>query len=182
MHRIHLIGASGCGKTTLGQALAQQLGCAHFDADDYFHEPTDPPFQRQRSPEACLQLITQDLKEHQEWVISGNVLNWGAHPLLIPSLLILMILPLDLRLKRLRQRESQRFGSRIEPGGDMYQDHLWFMNWTCGYDDGSAERNNLPAHQALLAQQTGPTLQLDGSLSTVQQLAQIFSPLADKNL
>jgi adenylate kinase family enzyme len=34
--RIHLIGASGSGTTTLGRALAQRLGYPHFDTDHYF--------------------------------------------------------------------------------------------------------------------------------------------------
>jgi predicted kinase len=33
--RLHLLGASGSGTTTLGRALAQRLGCPHFDTDDW---------------------------------------------------------------------------------------------------------------------------------------------------
>ena len=43
IHRIHILGASGSGTTTLGRALAERLQCPHFDADDYFWVPTDPP-------------------------------------------------------------------------------------------------------------------------------------------
>ena len=32
---IIIMGVSGCGKTTVGQALAQRLGVPFFDADDY---------------------------------------------------------------------------------------------------------------------------------------------------
>jgi gluconokinase len=35
-----LMGVSGCGKTTLGQLLAQRLGWAFYDADD-FHPPAN---------------------------------------------------------------------------------------------------------------------------------------------
>jgi len=31
--RIHITGASGSGTTTLGEHLAKELGCAHFDND-----------------------------------------------------------------------------------------------------------------------------------------------------
>jgi gluconokinase len=33
-----IMGVSGCGKTTVGQALAQKLACPFFDGDD-FHPP-----------------------------------------------------------------------------------------------------------------------------------------------
>lgn len=38
MTAIVVMGVSGCGKTTIGRALADQLGCPFFDADD-FHPP-----------------------------------------------------------------------------------------------------------------------------------------------
>jgi len=34
--RVHIVGASGSGTTTLGRALATQLGCPHVDTDDVF--------------------------------------------------------------------------------------------------------------------------------------------------
>jgi len=36
IQRIHILGASGSGTTTLGRALAERLQCPHFDTDDYF--------------------------------------------------------------------------------------------------------------------------------------------------
>lgn len=33
--RIHVFGASGAGCTTLGRSLAERLGLAAIDADDY---------------------------------------------------------------------------------------------------------------------------------------------------
>ena len=35
IHRLHTLGASGSGTTTLGRALAERLQCPHFDTDDY---------------------------------------------------------------------------------------------------------------------------------------------------
>ena len=35
MTAIVVMGVSGCGKTTIGRALADQLGCPFFDADDF---------------------------------------------------------------------------------------------------------------------------------------------------
>ena len=49
--RIHIVGASSSGTTTLGAELAGRLGAAHLDTDDFFWEATDPPFTTKR-PEA----------------------------------------------------------------------------------------------------------------------------------
>ena len=42
--RIHIVGASGAGVTTLGRALANALAIAHHDTDDYFWRPTASPY------------------------------------------------------------------------------------------------------------------------------------------
>jgi adenylate kinase family enzyme len=42
--RVHIVGASGSGTTTLGKALAARAGCAHLDTDEFFWMPTEPPF------------------------------------------------------------------------------------------------------------------------------------------
>jgi adenylate kinase family enzyme len=42
--RIHITGASGAGVSTLGCALADALAIPHHDTDDYFWQPTSPPY------------------------------------------------------------------------------------------------------------------------------------------
>jgi adenylate kinase family enzyme len=48
MASIHITGASGSGTSTLGQALAESVGCPWLDADDFFWLPTDPPYTDKR--------------------------------------------------------------------------------------------------------------------------------------
>ena len=47
-NRIGITGASGCGVTTLGQALAARLGAVHIDTDDHYWVETDPPYREKR--------------------------------------------------------------------------------------------------------------------------------------
>ena len=48
---------------------------------------------------------------------------------LIPffSLAVRLVTDTDIRIARLKEREKRKFGSRIEKGGDMYQNH-WNVN------------------------------------------------------
>ena len=68
---IHVLGASGSGTTTLGQAIAKAWGYAHFDTDDYYWVPTDPMFQQNRPPAERLRLLQRDISAHPRCVISG---------------------------------------------------------------------------------------------------------------
>jgi adenylate kinase family enzyme len=65
--RVHILGASGAGTTTLAQALAARLGSPHYDVDDYFWLPSDPPFQHIRV-EKRRQVLLEELEADQvEW-------------------------------------------------------------------------------------------------------------------
>jgi len=50
--RIHIMGASSSGATSLGRALAEALAIPHHDTDDYLWQPTTPPYRVRLSPQA----------------------------------------------------------------------------------------------------------------------------------
>jgi hypothetical protein len=57
--RIHITGASGAGVTSLGRALANALAIPHHDTDDYFWQPTTPPYQKMRERADRLRLMQE---------------------------------------------------------------------------------------------------------------------------
>lgn len=175
MYRINLLGASGTGKTTLGKALADELGYAHFDSDAYFHLPTDPPFQQQRDPDARTRMLLADLPDDGRWVLSGSVISWTPHPELAFDLIVFLYLPPDVRLERLRQRERERYGTRLDAGGDMHEDHQAFMTWSSGYDEGKVALNNLKIHRDWLERQIVPVLELNQPMTTTEQIERIVA-------
>jgi adenylate kinase family enzyme len=59
--RIQVTGASGSGVTTLGRALADALALPHHDTDDYFWQPTAPPYRTQRDAADRLRLMREML-------------------------------------------------------------------------------------------------------------------------
>ena len=73
LHRIHILGASGSGTTALGRALAEHLHVPHFDTDDYFWVPTDPPYTHQRERTERAQLLMDDGTAHDAWVVSWSL-------------------------------------------------------------------------------------------------------------
>ena len=176
--RVGILGASGTGKTTLARALAEALRVPAYDSDDYYHEPTDPPYRVQRSPEARCALLERDLGTSDQWVLSGGAAAWVPRPRLDFTHLVFLYVPPRERLERLRLRERRLYGSRIDPGGDMADDHRAFLDWTRGYDDGTAEgTNTLAIHEALLASATCPVLRLHGTETVAENLARLLAAL-----
>jgi adenylate kinase family enzyme len=135
IHRIHILGASGSGTTTLGRALAERLQYPHFDTDDYFWLPTDPPFTQQRERPERQRLLMDDVTAQDAWVVSGSLCGWGD-----------VAIPHDRRMERLRQREQARFGERILPGGDMYELSQAFLTWAASYDEGGVDIRSRRLH------------------------------------
>jgi adenylate kinase family enzyme len=162
--RIHITGASGSGVTTLGRALGRSLKAPVFDVDDYYWLPTDPP------------LLVEELARDQ-WVLSGAVGDWGLELLRTATHVIYMEAATPIRLERLRQREFDRFGDRITPGGDMYAQHRDFLAWAAGYDDGMLPGRSRSRHQAWLSTLSLPLIRLDGARLTdalVEEVILVF--------
>ncbi len=134
--RIHVMGAPGAGTTTLGRQLAQRLGCAHFDSDDYHWFTTDPePYRRRRNPDHRRALLTADLDAHESWVLSGSLCGWGDVFAPRFDTVVFCTAPVAVRLARIRARELARYGpERLEIGGDLHDVFLKFLDWAAAYD------------------------------------------------
>lgn len=134
--RVHIVGASGAATTTLGRALARRLTCPHLDIDDYFWLPSQPPFQHIRPAVERRALLGADLARHPGWVLSGSLCGWGDVFIPLFDRVVLLWVPPDIRLARLRARERERYGAAIAPGGAQHAANERFMTWAGGYDDG----------------------------------------------
>lgn len=139
--RILLFGAPGAGVTTLGKALAERSGFSFFDTDDYYWFTDDPlPYRRKRNPEHRLRLLTNDLDHAGDrYVVSGALLGWGDILLTRFDAVVYRLLPGQIRLERIRRRETERYGAeRLAPGGDLHTVFEKFLQWAAGYDDAAA--------------------------------------------
>lgn len=176
--RIYISGASGAGVTTLGAALAVRLCVPHFDVDDYYWYPTDPPFEKSRRPEERLALLKHALADFP-WALSGSLDDWGAEVIQSADLVVFIDAPTALRMERLRSRESQRHGHRILLGGDMYANHQKFLTWAESYEAGSRAGRSRHRHEQWLKQLTKPTLRLDGEIAVAEMVINVVAAISD---
>ena len=172
--RIHLVGASGSGTTTLGRALAQRLACPHFDTDRYFWFPTDPPFEKIRPDEERHALLGPDL-DRDAWVLSGSLCGWGDVYIPRFDLVVFLSVPSEVRLARLHTRERERYGDTIEPGGPRREKYEAFIAWAASYEDGSPVERSRRMHEAWLATLPCPVLRIDGTHDVETRLKTVLS-------
>jgi len=176
--RVHILGASGSGTTTLAKALATHLGCPHYDADSYFWLPSDPPFQHIRDVEPRRVMLSADLEKLGDWVLSGSVCAWGDIYIPLFDLVVFLWIPQELRMARLAAREVARYGAEaIGPGGAMHAGSVAFLEWAAGYDEGGLEIRSLRIHNDWLATLPGPVLRLEGDATVEANLAAVLRVL-----
>ena len=139
--RIHILGAPGAGVTTFGKALAEKLQLSVFDTDDYYWFTDDAlPYRRKRNPDHRRKMLSADLALQPGWVLSGSLCGWGDVFTAQFDLAIYLWLPGDIRLTRIKARETARYGeARIRPGGDLHTVFEKFLLWADAYHDPSSD-------------------------------------------
>jgi adenylate kinase family enzyme len=169
--RIHLVGASGSGTTTLGRALAEQLGCPHIDTDQHYWQPTNPPFREPHPVVERQALLGAELAQSERWVLSGSLCGWGDIFIPLFDLVVFLWVPPETRLARIRARERGRYGeAAIALGGELHDDHVKFMAWTAGYDDGDLTMRSRRLHETWLQRLPCPVVRLEGEETLEERL------------
>lgn len=173
--RIHIVGASSSGTTTLGGALSERLACLHLDTDTFFWEATDPPFTTKRPVDERIALMEAQMEGRRSWVISGSLMSWGE--VFIPrfDLVVFLHVPPQVRLERLLRRERERYGAAIEPGGAMHEAHLAFVEWARGYDQAGFPGRSLERHRDWLTAMPCPVLEIAGAPSLDETLEWVLA-------
>jgi cytidylate kinase len=107
LHGIIVFGENGSGKTTLGRELARILNFKHMDIEDYYFLESEIPYTYKRSHEDFLQLMLADIEKYRSFVLSAVNGVWDSDGkiTLMYDLAVYISAPLELRIKRIEQRE-----------------------------------------------------------------------------
>lgn len=171
--KIHFLGAACSGATSLGLRAAQAFGLPHVDTDDFFWQPTDPPYTRKR-PVSDRLVRMRAAMGTGGWVVSGALDGWGDDLIRDVDLIVFLTAPTALRLARLKAREKRRFGDRIGPGGDMERLHASFLVWASQYDDAGFAGRSRMRHETWLESQPAPVLRLESTRSVEEMLEKVL--------
>ena len=83
----------------------------------------------------------------------------------------------SIRIERLVKREMERYGSRIEPGGDMYQRHIDFVEWAKSYDNGGMDIRSKAKHDEWQKLLPCRILHLDGEAPLEDNFEKVLKAL-----
>lgn len=149
-NRIHILGASGAGTTSIARRLAECIGYQHLDTDDFYWRSTSPPYTVAYEPQERQRRLSASLTSHRQWILSGSLCGWGDMFIPFFELVIYVYVENEVRLERLRRRESMRFGEAILPGGDQYDRYRAFIAWAAAYETIADVSRNAGRHKQWL--------------------------------
>jgi hypothetical protein len=94
-------------------------------------------------------MLRDALSRSDRWVLSGSLSGWGDPLIPLFDLVVYLALEPQLRLQRLRERETARYGaSRIAPDGDLHARYEAFLAWAARYETGGSEVRSRRLHEA----------------------------------
>ena len=154
---ILICGLNGAGKSTLGRALAKKLNFHFMDNEDLYFPKTDPHYlyAAPRTREEAEQILSREIGAHENFVIASVKGDYGAPDRPFFQYAVLVDVPKETRMRRVRDRSFQKFGSRMLPGGDLYEQEESFFRFV----DSRAE----DAVEEWLKSLGCPILRVDGT-------------------
>ena len=152
---IAIVGLNGSGKSTLGHALAKKLGYYEIDVEDYYFPEQresrraaldgnyevncdylgEIPYSVSRSKEEVELAIAKEIATHPKYIATGVTMNWSPEVLSTIKIVFWLKTDTDERVRRVKDREEKRWGSRVSEGGDMYEQQLSFRNLIAGFTE-----------------------------------------------
>ncbi len=189
---IAILGMNGAGKSTLAHALAKATGYTEMDVEDFYfpeqrasrlhaleHDTVavtehlgDLPFSVPRSKPEVEALLLEAIPEDSGFILAGVTLNFREEILSRLTLAVELQTPLETRVRRIEEREIRRFGDRVLPGGDMYEQQADFRRMVETRDPSAASQSaeKLPC----------PVIKLNGTAPVEENIAAILSHLKNK--
>lgn len=167
---IILTGLNGSGKSTVCKQLAKKLNYYSMDAEDYYFIKSDLPYSKFHTLEQTKNLMLCDIMKHSNYVLATVHCDWGEEINSTYKLDVVLSAPLDVRMKRIKQREYDKFGSRVLEGGDLYESQQKF------HDKVSARGDDYIAKQMQFI--SCPVLEIDATFP----IDKIVDTICDKYL
>ncbi len=139
---ILVCGLNGSGKSTLGKALAKRLDFHFIDNEDLFFPKTDPDYTyaSPRPKSEVEKLLVNEVTAHENFVFAAVHGDYGKDIIALYDLAILIEVPKDIRMLRVRDRSFQKFGSRMLRGGDLYEQEEQFFQLVSSRPEDMTEK------------------------------------------
>tara|TARA_R110002020_G_scaffold206745_2_gene412108 strand:- start:548 stop:1096 length:549 start_codon:yes stop_codon:yes gene_type:complete len=161
--KILIFGASGSGTTTLANEIETRTDFKHLDVDEYYWEKTNPPYQIKIPLTQRNENLRIDFMKFENVVVSGSMVSWGKEWETAFDLAIFMQLENTLRMERLKERETQRYGEKLLTDKIILKTSTEFLEWANQYENPNFKGRSLKIHNYWIEMLNCKVLRLNGA-------------------
>lgn len=168
---IIICGLNGAGKSTLGKALAEKLHFYFIDNEDLYFPKVDPAYiyAAPRTREEVERLLLHKIQKHENFVFSSVKGDYGEAVYPFFQYAVWMDVPKDIRIERVKNRSFQKFGNRMLPGGDLYEQEERFFDLVKSRAENTVEK--------WIQSLSCPIIRIDGTKSIEENIAIIIEQI-----
>ena len=113
-----------------------------------------------------ISVLTEAISGQAHFVMSGSMWSFRKAFEQFFSLAVFMKAPAEIRAERIRSRSINRWGNRVLPSGDMYNNSNVYSDYlSCArrYDSGTVNEFSLAQHEKWAEELPCPVLRIDGT-------------------
>lgn len=128
---IQICGLNGSGKSTIGKALAEEIGFYFIDNENLFFDRTtqNEPYTNPKSREEVEKLLLDEVMKNKNFIFAAVKGDYGEQVTPLYNYIILVEVPKKIRMQRVRERSFQKFRSRMLYGGDLFEQEENFFRF-----------------------------------------------------
>lgn len=138
---IIICGLNGTGKSTLGKALAEKLHFHFIDIENLYFPKTNPNYiyASLRTRKEVEKLLLHEIKTHKNFILASVKGDYGEVIYSLIQYAILLDVPKNIRLQRVKKRSFQKFGKRMLSGGDLFEQEEKFFRFVESRNESTVE-------------------------------------------
>lgn len=130
MSGIIICGLNGSGKSTIGREIAKLLNYKFIDVEDYYFvgNNSNYKYDYSRSKNEVITLLLEDMNKSKNFVMASVIGNYGDEIISKYTCVIMINVPTEISIKRIKKRSYEQFGDRMLFGGDLYEKEKHFFD------------------------------------------------------
>lgn len=138
---IIICGLNGAGKSTLGKTLAEKLHFHFIDIENLYFPKTNPDYiyASPRTREDVEERLLYEIRTHENFILASVKGDYGEDIYSFFQSAILLDVPKDIRLQRVKERSFQKFGNRMLSGGDLFEQEEKFFRFVESRNENTVE-------------------------------------------